>query len=82
MFFAEKKLSVLNFQVTHDVHYENFRSQRLSKGGAHSGPGGKTAAAATLSDKDVKDKMLAEKDEELRRMQVSKIFLFSCNVIL
>jgi septin family protein len=73
MFFVEKKLSVLNVQVTHDVHYENFRSQRLSKGGAHSGPG-KTAAAATLSDKDVKDKMLAEKDEELRRMQVSKIF--------
>jgi septin family protein len=53
-------------QVTHDVHYENFRSQRLSKGGAHAGAN----KAAPLSDKDIKDKMLAEKDEELRRMQV------------
>lgn len=51
-------------EVTHDVHYENFRSQRLSKGGAHA-----VSKAAPLSDKDLKDKMLAEKDEELRRMQ-------------
>ena len=55
-------------QVTHDVHYENFRSQRLSKGGGAHHAANK---AAPLSDKDVKDKMLAEKDEELRRMQVS-----------
>jgi septin family protein len=54
--------------VTHDVHYENFRSQRLSKG---AGGGVAISKAAPLSDKDIKDKMLAEKDEELRRMQVS-----------
>ena len=79
-------------QVTHDVHYENFRSQRLSKGGGAHHAANK---AAPLSDKDVKDKMLAEKDEELRRMQVSvaqrraqdfemgrKVFILSKIIIL
>ena len=52
------------------MHYENFRSQRLSKGGAHA-----ASKALPLSDKDIKDKMLAEKDEELRRMQVCTVFI-------
>merc|ERR1712002_855257 len=48
-------------EVTHDVHYENFRSERLAKG---------AGAASNGPPKEVaKDKMLAEKDEELRRMQ-------------
>ena len=47
-------------QVTHDVHYENFRSERLAKGSTVAPPSEKT---------DQKDQMLAEKDEELRRMQ-------------
>lgn len=55
-------------EVTHDVHYENFRSERLAKGGgagatASSNGGGAAGKEVT------KDKMLAEKDEELRRMQ-------------
>merc|ERR1719411_2091802 len=51
-------------EVTHDVHYENFRSERLAKnGGGAAVTGQKTAADPQ------KDKMLAEKDEELRRMQ-------------
>jgi len=46
-------------EVNHDVHYENFRSQRLSKG----------PATAKVVEKDSTDKLLAEKDQELRRMQ-------------
>ncbi|XP_023324603.1 septin-1 [Eurytemora carolleeae] len=48
-------------EVTHDVHYENFRSQRLSRGG--SATSGKSFAPDTT------DKLLAEKDQELKRMQ-------------
>merc|ERR1719430_2778822 len=55
-------------EVTHDVHYENFRSERLAKGGGAGASNGGGAGAA--GGKEVtKDKMLAEKDEELRRMQ-------------
>jgi len=50
-------------EVTHDVHYENFRSERLARGG------GATAKPAEVGKTDQKDQMLAEKDEELRRMQ-------------
>merc|ERR1719275_394664 len=55
-------------EVTHDVHYENFRSERLAKGagaGASNGGGAGAAGGKEVT----KDKMLAEKDEELRRMQ-------------
>lgn len=48
-------------EVTHDVHYENFRSQRLSRGGS--------AASGKSSAPDSTDKLLAEKDQELKRMQ-------------
>jgi len=48
-------------EVTHDIHYEKFRSQRLAK----SAP---ASAGAVAPPKD-KDKQLQEKDEELRRMQ-------------
>jgi len=58
-------------EVTHDVHYENFRSERLAKGVAAGGVGATNGGGAGASGgKEVtKDKMLAEKDEELRRMQ-------------
>jgi len=49
-------------EVTHDVHYENFRSERLARG--LPGP-----AAAAAKPEAAKDAMLAEKDEELKRMQ-------------
>ena len=52
----------LSLQVTHDVHYENFRSERLARGVGSS----KSADPVKV---DQKDQMLAEKDEELRRMQ-------------
>lgn len=49
-------------EVTHDVHYENFRSERLARGGS-------AKPVETGKGTDQKDQMLAEKDEELRRMQ-------------
>lgn len=50
-------------EVTHDVHYENFRSQRLSRGGSGAG------TATNVPEKNDAGKMLADKDEEIRRMQ-------------
>jgi len=56
-------------EVTHDVHYENFRSQRLAKHG--SGPAAASAAPLKRPPPlvDDKDKQLQEKEAELRRMQ-------------
>jgi len=54
-------------EVTHDVHYENFRSERLAKGSGNAGAGAPGPKQAGPEGQ--KDKMLAEKDEELRRMQ-------------
>merc|ERR1719208_430659 len=59
-------------EVTHDVHYENFRSDRLAQGGGErsSSPAASSGGSGPPTGKtDQKDKMLAEKDEELRRMQ-------------
>jgi len=59
-------------EVTHDVHYENFRSECLAKGGSAasaSSGGGASASASKTSGAEDKDKVLAEKDAELRRMQ-------------
>merc|ERR1712112_275268 len=51
-------------EVTHDVHYENFRSQRLARGGDASG-----ASSVAVAPRHDKDRQLQEKDDELRRMQ-------------
>jgi len=57
-------------EVTHDVHYENFRSDRLARGGSVSSTSSvQSSQAQTGKPGDQKDKMLAEKDEELRKMQ-------------
>ena len=69
-------------EVTHDenfrseclIHYENFRSECLATGGsaASTSSGSSGAAAAASSARggpEDKDKVLAEKDAELRRMQ-------------
>jgi len=59
-------------EVTHDVHYENFRSETLARSGpasASSSSASSTVSSKTPGPGDQKDKMLAEKDEELRRMQ-------------
>lgn len=55
-------------EVTQDVHYENYRSERLAKGVP---PPKRTLPSSddkTLSQND-KDKILQEKEAELRRMQ-------------
>ena len=61
-------------EVTHDVHYENYRSQRLTKpNNGQSASGATSSAAAALKRpppiQDDKDKQLQEKEAELRRMQ-------------
>jgi len=60
-------------EVTHDVHYENFRSECLATGGSaastSSGSSGAAAASSARGGPEDKDKVLAEKDAELRRMQ-------------
>ena len=50
-------------EVTHDVHYENYRSQRLTK------PASNAAIKRPPPILDEKDKQLQEKEAELRRMQ-------------
>jgi len=52
-------------EVTHDVHYENYRSQKLARQTGSVAP--KKAAPPTMLDD--KDKQLQEKEAELRRMQ-------------
>jgi len=62
-------------EVTHDVHYENFRSECLASGGASattsasSGSGAAAGQSKASAGAEDKDKVLAEKDAELRRMQ-------------
>ena len=53
-------------EVTHDVHYENYRSQKLARQ-----TGDRTVASAKKAPAglDDKDKQLQEKEAELRRMQ-------------
>lgn len=61
-------------EVTQEVHYENYRSERLAKGVKKNGiPNGNTngkeelpAAPLIISDK---DRILQEKEAELKRMQ-------------
>ena len=51
-------------EVTHDVHYENYRSQKLAKQNGASVPLRRPPPIV-----DDKDKQLQEKEAELRRMQ-------------
>ncbi len=65
-------------EVTHDIHYENYRSQRLSKqngstNSASAAPGATPAAGGIKRPppivNDDKDRQLLEKEAELKRMQ-------------
>jgi septin 2 len=59
-------------EVTHDLHYENFRSQRLSTTGRQAAPGGHGGGGVPASPGggvDATEQRLLEKDAELRRMQ-------------
>lgn len=61
-------------EVTQEVHYENYRSERLAKGvkkngianGASNGKDELQSAPLIISDK---DRILLEKEAELKRMQ-------------
>lgn len=52
-------------EVTQEVHYENYRSERLAKGVKHNGTT-KNEDPPIASEK---DRILQEKEAELRRMQ-------------
>ena len=60
-------------EVTHDLHYENFRSDRLTEGGgerAASAPAASSGGSGPPPDRtDQGDTVLGEKDDKLRRMQ-------------
>lgn len=59
-------------EVTHEVHYENYRSERLAKGVKKNGmPNGNTNGKeeSTPMISSDKDRILQEKDNELKRMQ-------------
>lgn len=62
-------------EVTQEVHYENYRSERLAKGVRQNGKtingNGHLAKEEVFDDVDSsdKDRILKEKEAELRRMQ-------------
>ncbi|KAK2711910.1 hypothetical protein QYM36_012884, partial [Artemia franciscana] len=59
-------------EVTGDVHYENYRSERLAKGTVSAANSRNNAVAShvqSTDDKSEKDKILQEKEAELQRMQ-------------
>lgn len=56
-------------EVTQDVHYENFRSERLAKNPAQRKPTTIVFRNGTEEKLSEKDRILQEKDAELRRMQ-------------
>merc|ERR1719350_1345432 len=73
------QMIVINHQeVTHDVHYENFRSERLARQNAaganstkerHQQQGASMISLNTSETEDEKERKLREKDAELKRMQ-------------
>lgn len=61
-------------EVTQEVHYENYRSQRLAKSVRQNGKSNGNGHLAKEevfdeADNDNKDRILKEKEAELRRMQ-------------
>lgn len=54
-------------EVTQEVHYENYRSERLAKGVKKSTITASNDDSQTITNVD-KDRALLEKDAELRRM--------------
>ena len=68
-------------EVTHDVHYENYRSQKLaSKGASAASVGASSVSSSTVSSSEDsqsdKDRALREKEAELKRMQVRTVRSF------
>lgn len=58
-------------EVTQEVHYENYRSERLAKGIKKNGALKEADSTTTASNGVItdKDRILQEKEAELRRMQ-------------
>lgn len=59
-------------EVTHDVHYENYRSQRLAGGVSPKYVDSlrdNISVVSSEADSHDKDRILAEKEAELRKMQ-------------
>merc|ERR1712076_367423 len=65
-------------EVTHDLHYENFRSERLARqnangtsntNGRYQQQGVSMTSLNTSETEDEKEEKLREKDAELKRMQ-------------
>lgn len=54
-------------EVTQEVHYENYRSERLAKGAP--APPKRTTTLENGTSLNEKDRMLQEKEAELKRMQ-------------
>jgi len=58
-------------EVTHDVHYENYRSQRLAKVSSGNSSGGNKENVSSNKDagETEAERILREKDEQLKQMQ-------------
>lgn len=56
-------------EVTQDVHYENYRSERLAKGVTANRKTGAPAGQNATAAPEEKERILQEKEAELRRMQ-------------
>lgn len=59
-------------EVTQEVHYENYRSERLAKSVKHNGNSRQSQDEQTAQNErttNEKDRILLEKDAELKRMQ-------------
>jgi len=56
-------------EVTHDVHYENYRSQKLASKGASGASVSSSIVSSSEDSQPDKDRALREKEAELKRMQ-------------
>ena len=57
-------------EVTHDIHYENYRSERLARNGKeNTASGANETLERSHADDEEKERILREKDAELKRMQ-------------
>lgn len=56
-------------EVTQEVHYENFRAEKLAGGGSVPKKSSKRRPESQTADLSEREKQLVEKEQELRRMQ-------------
>lgn len=61
-------------EVTQEVHYENYRSERLAKS-ARKGNGHLAKEESFTDGVNINDRILLEKDAELRKMQEMLILM-------